>query len=213
MLTVLSPFSLFFSFSNRSRRVFTNKLFLGFVILLLIGINVLLIYLYHNKAAPSPSPPLVPPTPAMLPSVATLDSLVKPLATATSSSATPTTPTTTTAARGGSLLAPQHHAAPLRVTFSPPLLAKKKVEPVVLLPTNAAKENTNVVAKNTVSTPLGSATLGSAMALKEMAAKDEAAEIDEHLGRLGNLGRFKAVQTTLTTVKDTVQKSGRLRKV
>ena len=51
------------------------------------------------------------------------------------------------------------------------------------------------------------------MALKEMAAKDEAAEIDEHLGRLGNLGRFKAVQTTLTTVKDTVQKSGRLRKV
>jgi len=193
--------------------VFTNKLFLGFVILLLIGINVLLIYLYHNKAAPSPSPPLVPPTPAMLPSVATLDSLVKPLATATSSSATPTTPTTTTAARGGSLLAPQHHAAPLRVTFSPPLLAKKKVEPVVL-PTNAAKENTNVGAKNTVSTPLGSATLGSAMALKEMAAKDEAAEIDEHLGRLGNLGRFKAVQTTLTTVKDTVQKSGRrLRKV
>ena len=184
--------------------MFTNKLFLGFVILLLIGINVLLIYLYHNKAAPSPSPPLVPPTPAMLPSVATLDSLVKPLATATSSSATTTT---TTAARGGSLLAPQHHAAPLRVTFSPPLLAKKKVEPVVL-PTNAAKENTNVVAKNTVSTPLGSA-----MALKEMAAKDEAAEIDEHLGRLGNLGRFKAVQTTLTTVKDTVQKSGRLRKV
>ena len=191
--------------------MFTNKLFLGFVILLLIGINVLLIYLYHNKAAPSPSPPLVPPTPAMLPSVATLDSLVKPLATATSSSATTTT---TTAARGGSLLAPQHHAAPLRVTFSPPLLAKKKVEPVVLLPTTAAKENTNVVAKNTVSTPLGSATLGSAMALKEMAAKDEAAEIDEHLGRLGNLGRFKAVQTTLTTVKDTVQKSGRrLRKV
>ena len=193
--------------------MFTNKLFLGFVILLLIGINVLLIYLYHNKAAPSPSPPLVPPTPAMLPSVATLDSLVKPLATATSSSATTTTTTTTTAARGGSLLAPQHHAAPLRVTFSPPLLAKKKVEPVVLLPTNAAKENTNVGAKNTVSTPLGSATLGSAMALKEMAAKDEAAEIDEHLGRLGNLGRFKAVQTTLTTVKDTVQKSGRLRKV
>ena len=179
------------------------------MILLLIGINVLLIYLYHNKAAPSPSPPLVPPTPAMLPSVATLDTFVKPLATATSSSATTTT---TTAARGGSLLAPQHHAAPLRVTFSPPLLAKKKVEPVVL-PTNAAKENTNVGAKNTVSTPLGSATLGSAMALKEMAAKDEAAEIDEHLGRLGNLGRFKAVQTTLTTVKDTVQKSGRLRKV
>ena len=192
--------------------MFTNKLFLGFVILLLIGINVLLIYLYHNKAAPSPSPPLVPPTPAMLPSVATLDSLVKPLATATSSSATTTTTTTTTAARGGSLLAPQHHAAPLRVTFSPPLLAKKKVEPVVL-PTNAAKKNTNVGAKNSVSTPLGSATLGSAMALKEMAAKDEAAEIDEHLGRLGNLGRFKAVQTTLTTVKDTVQKSGRLRKV
>ena len=212
MLTVFVAL-LFFSSSNRSRRVFTNKLFLGFVILLLIGINVLLIYLYHNKAAPSPSPPLVPPTPAMLPSVAALDSLVKPLATATSSSATPTTTTTTTAARGGSLLAPQHHAVPLRVTFSPPLLAKKKVEPVVLLPTTAAKENTNAGAKNTVSTPLGSATLGSAMALKEMAAKDEAAEMDQHLGRLGNLGRFKAVQTTLTTVKETVQNSGRLRKV
>lgn len=59
--------------NTMSRRVCTNKAFLVFIVLLLIGANVLVIYLNRTggSSGPSPSPPPAPSTPSPASSVST----------------------------------------------------------------------------------------------------------------------------------------------
>ena len=67
--------------NTMSRRVCTNKAFLVFIVLLLIGANVLVIYLNRTGATsgPSPSPPPTPimPSPAPLASASTSTTVVE----------------------------------------------------------------------------------------------------------------------------------------
>ena len=111
--------------NTMSRRVCTNKLFLACVVLMLLGINILVIYLFHDKTPPTPAPPSpVAPAAAADPINAALHvpQLLSPLS-----------PHHTNEATIASVLhhpirslPPQHlhhnnvNASPIKVTFVPP---------------------------------------------------------------------------------------------
>ena len=59
--------------NTMSRRIFTNKLFLGVIIFLLLGINVLILYFYHKQPSP-----VTPPTPATSMTTATTATTATP---------------------------------------------------------------------------------------------------------------------------------------
>jgi len=59
--------------NTMSRRIFTNKLFLGVIIFLLLGINVLILYFYHKQPSP-----VTPPTPATSMTTATTATTTTP---------------------------------------------------------------------------------------------------------------------------------------
>merc|ERR1712166_1456167 len=59
--------------NTMSRRIFTNKLFLGVIIFLLLGIDVLILYFYHKQPSP-----VTPPTPATSMTTATTATTTTP---------------------------------------------------------------------------------------------------------------------------------------